>query len=121
GRPILDIVGYINAHYDFSQGADYNFSDGRRPVYLLALPMYTIGSFGVALSQNLLHLSIMRTLQGLGTSCFFSTGAATISDIFKLEERGRAMGVYSSASHFVPSSVRIFTYLVIDYFNRSCP
>jgi MFS family permease len=58
-----------------------------------------IGSFGVALSQNLRDLAITHSIQGFGTSCFLSAGAATVSDIFKLEERGRAMGVYSSVSN----------------------
>jgi len=69
---------------------------GRRPIYLLALAIYVVGSLGVAFSSDLCSLAVTRSIQGFGTACFLSTGAATVSDIFKLEERGRAMGVYSS-------------------------
>lgn len=60
-----------------------------------------ISSFGIALSQNLWHLAITRSIQGLSASCFLSTGVAIVSDIFKLEERGRAMGIYASVSDYI--------------------
>lgn len=97
GVRTLDTVRTMDPDTPISQQTKIQILlDGRRPVYLLALPIYVIASFGVALSAELWHLAVMRTLQGLGTSCFVSTGIATISDIFKLEERGRAMGIYTS-------------------------
>lgn len=37
---------------------------------------------------------VSRALQGFGACAFQSVGAAVIADIFRLEERGRAMGIY---------------------------
>ena len=67
--------------------------DGRRPVYLYALPMFAIGSAGVAAAQSNPSLLFWRFFQSMGASIGPAIGAAVIADIFKLEERGRAVGV----------------------------
>jgi MFS family permease len=67
--------------------------DGRRPVYLCALPVFLIGSAGVAAAQSISSLLFWRFFQSMGASIGPVIGAAVIGDIFKLEERGRAMGI----------------------------
>ena len=67
--------------------------DGRRPVYLYALPVFVIGSAGVAAAQSIPSLLFWRFFQSMGASIGPVIGAAVIGDIFKLEERGRAVGV----------------------------
>lgn len=67
---------------------------GRRPVYLCSLPLVTVGSLVAASAPDVLTLVVGRSIQGLGTSCAHSVGAATISDIYKLEERGTGMGIF---------------------------
>lgn len=79
-------------------GAAYSTFYGRRPVYLASLPLLFIGSVGVALSRNVSTLMISRFFQALGASPGMSVGAAVIGDIYKLEHRGSAMGVFSSAA-----------------------
>jgi len=86
-------------------------TDGRQPVYMASLPLVCLGSLGAAMSMNVLQLSISRTVQGFGASwsvwkrptyesnvdvlfSVMAVGAATISDIYRLEERGTAMGVF---------------------------
>ena len=70
-----------------------NTVDGRRPVYLYILPVFAIGSAGVAAAQSIPSLLFWRFFQSIGASIGPVIGAAVIGDIFKLEERGRAMGV----------------------------
>jgi MFS family permease len=67
--------------------------DGRRPVYLYTLPVFAMGSAGVAAAQSIPSLLFWRFFQSMGASIGPVIGAAVIGDIFKLEERGRAMGV----------------------------
>ncbi|KZS89819.1 MFS general substrate transporter, partial [Sistotremastrum niveocremeum HHB9708] len=67
---------------------------GRQPIYVASLPVYFLGSIGVALCRNVPELMIFRALQAFGSCAFQSVGAGTIADIFRLEERGRAMGVF---------------------------
>jgi hypothetical protein len=72
--------------------------DGRRPVYLCTLPVFVIGSTGVAAAQSIPFLLFWRVIQSMGASLGPILGAAVIGDIFKLEERGRAMGVSSAVT-----------------------
>ena len=60
--------------------------------------MFVIGSIGVAAAQNIPSLMFWRFLQSMGGSLGPSLGAAVIGDIFKLEERGGALGICLAAS-----------------------
>ena len=73
--------------------------DGRRPIYLLASLAFVIGSAGVAAAQNIPSLLFWRIFQSMGGSLGPAIGAAVIGDIFRLEERGGAMGVCFAASN----------------------
>ncbi|KAJ3572662.1 hypothetical protein NP233_g2933 [Leucocoprinus birnbaumii] len=68
--------------------------DGRRPIYLCWFPLMIIGSIGVANSQSVTSLMIWRVIQGTGASPGLSVGAGVIGDIYRLEERGTALGIY---------------------------
>lgn len=72
--------------------------DGRRPVYLYTLPVFVIGSAGVASAQSIPSLLFWRFFQSMGASLGPVIGAAVIGDIYKLEERGGAMGVFFAVS-----------------------
>jgi MFS family permease len=69
-------------------------TDGRRPIYLIALPLLTFGSIGVTFSRTILELLFFRVIQSVGASPGFSIGAGVIGDVYKLEERGTAMGIF---------------------------
>ena len=73
--------------------------DGRRPAYLCTLPILVIGSAGVASAQSIPSLLFCRFFQAMGASCGPALGAGVIGDIFKIEERGRAMGVFFTVSN----------------------
>ena len=49
---------------------------------------------GVALSNSVPEIMIWRLIQALGTSGGMSVGAAVIGDIYKLTQRGTAMGIF---------------------------
>ena len=72
--------------------------DGRRPAYLCALPVLVIGSAGVASAQTVPFLLFWRFFQAMGASPGSVLGAGVIGDIFRLEERGRAIGVFFAVS-----------------------
>ncbi|KAF7439853.1 hypothetical protein PC9H_000190 [Pleurotus ostreatus] len=77
--------------------------DGRRPVYLAGLPFSCLGSYQIAVSQSIYHLIFWRFVQNVGMSGGMSLGAGVIGDIYKLEERGFAMGVFYGASLLGPA------------------
>ncbi|EGN96468.1 hypothetical protein SERLA73DRAFT_112755 [Serpula lacrymans var. lacrymans S7.3] len=76
---------------------------GRRPVYLYGLPILCIGSVGVAASSTLQSLLFWRVLQAFGSSGGLSVGSGVIGDIYKLEERGTAMGIFFGACLLGPA------------------
>ena len=86
----------------FVSTADHT-SDGRRPVYLASIPFLTIGSFGAAYSRSVHELYFWRVVQAFGAGGGFSVGASVIGDIYKLEERGRAMGIFFAVRFFYPT------------------
>ena len=75
-----------------------SYADGRRPIYLLSLPFLCLGSLGVANAQNVPELMIFRVVQAFGSSAGMSVGSGAIADIYQLEERGTAMGVFFAVS-----------------------
>ena len=80
-----------------------------------------MGSLGVALARNVQQLLLFRVVQAFGGGGGMSIGAGVISDIYRLEERGTAMGVFFAVSetvwtwrtHFLMSSKLIFIFYFI--------
>ncbi|KAF9017438.1 MFS general substrate transporter [Hymenopellis radicata] len=75
-------------------GATYSTYYGRRPIYLIGLVVTCVGSFGVATSQSAVHLVVCRILQSFGASPAWTLGPAVVADLFRLEERGTAVGCF---------------------------
>ena len=75
--------------------------DGRRPIYLYTSLLVVIGLAGVAAAQNIPSLLYWSFVQSMGASLGPVLGAAVIGDIFRLEERGGAMGVCFAASRLI--------------------
>ncbi|KAI9459014.1 major facilitator superfamily domain-containing protein [Boletus coccyginus] len=73
---------------------------GRRPIYLCGMPFTILGSFAVAASPDLNSLLFWRFVQTFGCSSGYALGAASIGDIYKVEERGTAMGTFFGAMLF---------------------
>ena len=70
------------------------FTDGRKPVLLIGTPLLILASIGTAASTTITQLIVWRFIQALGASPGLAVGAGVIGDIYKLEERGRALGVF---------------------------
>ena len=82
----------------FSQGLNtIDQIDGRRPIYLASLACQCIGTFGVATAQSVPQLLCWRVFQAFGSSSGLSVGMGVIGDIYKLEERGTASGIFFAA------------------------
>lgn len=77
--------------------ATYSSYYGRKPIYLTSMAFEAVGSLGVALSKNVPQLLAWRVMQAFGASSGLSVGVGVIGDIYKLEERGTASGVFFAA------------------------
>lgn len=82
-------------------------SDGRRPVYLISIVVEAIGSAGVAFSRSVPELLVCRVVQAFGASSGLSVGQGVIGDIYKLEERGTASGIFFAVR---PSPIHSFSH-----------
>ncbi|KAF5325444.1 hypothetical protein D9619_010047 [Psilocybe cf. subviscida] len=81
----------------------YSTFYGRRPVYIYTLPVLIFGSLGVATASTVPGLLVWSFVQAFGASPGLVLGAGAIGDIYRLEERGRAMGIFFAATLLGPS------------------
>ncbi|KAF9043988.1 MFS general substrate transporter [Panaeolus papilionaceus] len=98
-------------------GASYSTFYGRRPVYLTCLPLLIFGSFGVASAPTVPTMMIWRFIQALGSSPGLAVGAGVIGDIYKLEERGTALGIYFAAVFLGPALAPFAGGLITHYYS----
>lgn len=68
---------------------------GRRPVLTAANIFFCLWQIGCALAPNITALIIFRFFCGVGGSGCLTLGGGLISDIFRVEERGFAMGIWT--------------------------
>lgn len=68
---------------------------GRRPVFLLALAVYSASNIGLALQSHFALLFVFRMLQSAGISGTFSIAYGVLGDLFTPAERGGYSGIMS--------------------------
>jgi EmrB/QacA subfamily drug resistance transporter len=66
---------------------------GRRPLYLIGIGIFLLGSVLSGLAQDMTQLIFFRGLQGIGGGAMMVNSMALIGDIFSPAERGRWQGV----------------------------
>lgn len=69
---------------------------GRRPVLLIGVIVFTIGSFLSGSSQNITELIAYRALQGFGGGIIAANAFTIIGDLFTPRERGRWQGIFGA-------------------------
>ena len=71
-------------------------SVGKRRLLLAGIATFWLGSIITVIASGLTWIMIGRVIQGMGISGMMPLGMAFISTIFRPEERGRALGTWSS-------------------------
>ncbi len=66
---------------------------GRKPIFLIGLVVFIIGSALSGLAPSLLLLILARLFQGVGGALIFSVNIAMITSTFPRNERGLALGL----------------------------
>ncbi|SPN97406.1 related to dityrosine transporter [Cephalotrichum gorgonifer] len=67
---------------------------GRRTIYIISFTLFVVFSVLSAVSTSISMLIVMRLLGGGASASVQAVGAGTISDIWEVHERGRAMGFF---------------------------
>ncbi|HXM56472.1 MAG TPA: MDR family MFS transporter [Candidatus Dormibacteraeota bacterium] len=69
---------------------------GRRPMLLIGVTLFLLGSALSGLSQSMGQLIAFRGVQGLGAGALFPISLAIIGDLFSPQERGRYQGLFGA-------------------------
>jgi EmrB/QacA subfamily drug resistance transporter len=69
---------------------------GRRPLLLLGIGIFLVGSALSGLSQTMWQLILFRGIQGLGAGALFPISLAVIGDLFTPAERGKYQGLFGA-------------------------
>ena len=69
---------------------------GRKPMLMIGITLFLIGSALSGLSQNMTQLIIFRGIQGLGAGALFPISLAVIGDLFSPQERGKYQGLFGA-------------------------
>jgi EmrB/QacA subfamily drug resistance transporter len=67
---------------------------GRKPVLMIGITLFLIGSALSGLSQDMWQLVLFRGIQGLGAGSLFPIALAIIGDLFTPAERGKYQGFF---------------------------
>jgi len=69
---------------------------GRRPLILIAIAIFLLGSALCGLAQNMPQLVVFRGVQGLGAGGLIPLAMATIGNIVPPRDRGRYQGLFGA-------------------------
>jgi EmrB/QacA subfamily drug resistance transporter len=69
---------------------------GRKPMLMIGVTIFLIGSALSGLSQNMAMLIFFRGIQGIGAGALFPIALAVIGDLFTPAERGRYQGLFGA-------------------------
>lgn len=67
---------------------------GRRPLFLIAIAIFILGSVTTGLATNMFELAAYRALQGLGAGGLFSLALTILADVVPPRERARYQGMF---------------------------
>jgi EmrB/QacA subfamily drug resistance transporter len=69
---------------------------GRKPIFMIGIVIFLIGSALSGLSQNMAMLILFRGIQGIGAGSLFPVALAIIGDLFSPAERGKYQGLFGA-------------------------
>jgi EmrB/QacA subfamily drug resistance transporter len=69
---------------------------GRKPMFMIGIVIFLIGSALSGLSQDMTQLITFRGIQGIGAGSLFPIALAVIGDLFSPAERGKYQGLFGA-------------------------
>lgn len=73
---------------------------GRKPVMLVAMGLFLLGSMASGQARTMTQLIIFRAVQGVGAGGVQPIAMTIVGDIFKIEERAKMQGVFGAVWAF---------------------
>ncbi|MCA1902782.1 MAG: MFS transporter [Candidatus Hydrogenedens sp.] len=88
---------------------------GRKKVFLYGIILFTFSSFLCSISVSIFTLLLFRVLQGIGGAMIMATGMAILTSVFPSGERGKAIGISTSAVYLALSLGPFFGGILTQY------
>ncbi len=70
---------------------------GRKKIFSAGLMVFTIASFAIVFSVSPAMIIFLRIVQGTGAALIFGTAVAILTSVTPPHERGKALGIYTTA------------------------
>jgi EmrB/QacA subfamily drug resistance transporter len=70
---------------------------GRKKVFAAGLSVFTIASLLMVVAPSAVAVILLRVLQGFGSAMIFGTAVAILTSVTAPENRGKALGIYTTA------------------------
>lgn len=70
---------------------------GRKKIFSAGLMIFTIASFVIVFSVSPPMIIFLRIVQGMGAALIFGTAVAILTSVTPPHERGKALGIYTTA------------------------
>jgi len=70
---------------------------GRKKIFIAGLSLFILASFTMVFSVSTLMVIILRVMQGTGAALIFGTSVAILTEVTPVTERGKALGIYTTA------------------------
>lgn len=86
-----------------------------RPVFLLAMSLFTLGTLAASLAPGLKTLVVARIIQACGTAIMMPLLMTTVMTLVPLELRGRTMGNISIVISVAPAIGPTLSGIVLNY------
>ncbi|WP_056969900.1 MDR family MFS transporter [Lacticaseibacillus thailandensis] len=87
---------------------------GRKPVLLVGLGIFVVGSLFSGLSQSMIMLIIARAIQGVGAGAIMPVTYTIIADMYSLAKRAQVLGLNSSAWGIAAVVAPLLGGLIVD-------
>src|ERR1051326_1553286 len=90
---------------------------GRKPLFLIAISIFLVGSALCGLAQNMVELVVFRAIQGVGAGGLFPLTLAMVGMIIPPRDRGRYQGLIGSV--FAAASIigPVVGGFIVDHFS----
>jgi EmrB/QacA subfamily drug resistance transporter len=110
------ITGYLVAMTTcmliFARLADYF---GKNPIFLSGISLFTLASLGCAISPDLMTLTGMRIIQGIGAAMAMSLAMAIIFENSPLEKQGTYIGLLGAVIGLASISGPVIGGVLLDF------
>jgi len=89
---------------------------GRKKIFTAGLIIFTLASFLMIFSISTEMIILVRVLQGFGSAMIFGTAVAILSTVTPPPERGKALGIYTTAVYLGLSMGPFLGGILTQYF-----